>query len=131
MWVEIWHFQMIFKLVFVSWNIVGIISLHSFLKMSIAYDSRYHATAILIAWMSILECYLHQWSWRWCNLNSPHPAVYHTEQPGSGHLKQRGVKIQSLRRYSGVNHMYMTSVMSGDNHSKTWINHMLVVSDKK
>lgn len=52
MWVEIWHFQMIFKLVFVSWNIVGIISLHSFLKISIAYDSRYHATAILIARMS-------------------------------------------------------------------------------
>lgn len=95
MWVEIWHFQMIFKLVFVSWNIVGIISLHSFLKISIAYDSRYHATAILIARMSILECYLHQWSWRWCNLNSPHPAVYHTEQPGSGHLKQKGVSRYS------------------------------------
>lgn len=74
---------------------IGIISLHSFLKMSIAYDSRYHATAILIARMSILECYLHQWSWRWCNLNSPHPAVYHTEQPVSGHLKQRGVSRYS------------------------------------
>lgn len=134
MWVGIWHFQMILKLVFASWNIfialinlcTGIISLHSLFKISIIYDSKYHAHSYFDSNVNL-----------WVLLASMKLALMYSEQPSSCGIsyrttrewsseaeRERGVRIQSLWRYSGVNHMYIISGMSGYNHSEAWLHHM-------